>query len=360
MIRVFYDSQIFLAQERGGISRYFVELIREFKLHPEYGIEPVLNIQKSHNLHLWELLQIPLKSPSSSKFSRAMDLLGQSISDARFSNYDIRHFTFYMPMFFHFKDPSVSTLYDMIPELYMKNGRNPHMSKRAYMKNSTGVVSISENSLVDLEKIYGDRPRMAKTVYLGADKAFQGDSEVPPWLPKKYFLYVGQRDGYKRGRLAIELLHELDNDELSLVFVGPTPMSSSEEKLVNELGLSGRVHFYNAPASHLPGIYKRALFLAYPNLYEGFGFPPIEAQMAGTQVIAVDNSINREISGDGIHYFEADNLQNFKEVSMQVLNRINSDTSTLRGTYIASKYSWAQCAMETADFYRQILKETKP
>ena len=41
-MRVRYDDQIFTWQRRGGISRYFVELIGEFTKGPELGVTPQL------------------------------------------------------------------------------------------------------------------------------------------------------------------------------------------------------------------------------------------------------------------------------------------------------------------------------
>ena len=42
MIRVGFDPQIFLFQKRGGISKYFVQLINKFVDNPDLGIQPVL------------------------------------------------------------------------------------------------------------------------------------------------------------------------------------------------------------------------------------------------------------------------------------------------------------------------------
>jgi glycosyltransferase involved in cell wall biosynthesis len=45
---------------------------------------------------------------------------------------------------------------------------------------------------------------------------------------------------------------------------------------------------------------RHASALAYPSLDEGFGFPIVEAQLAGTPVIATDVGAVREIGGDGV------------------------------------------------------------
>ena len=48
-MRIGFDQQIFLLQKRGGVSRYFVELIKQYLTNPTLGIEPVFNFQSTSN-----------------------------------------------------------------------------------------------------------------------------------------------------------------------------------------------------------------------------------------------------------------------------------------------------------------------
>ena len=47
---------------------------------------------------------------------------------------------------------------------------------------------------------------------------------------------------------------------------------------------------------------KKASLLLFPSYFEGFGYPPIEAQYCGTPTVAFDLPVLRETSGDGIIY----------------------------------------------------------
>jgi glycosyltransferase involved in cell wall biosynthesis len=44
----------------------------------------------------------------------------------------------------------------------------------------------------------------------------------------------------------------------------------------------------------LPWVYREAAMLVYPSLYEGFGFPPLEAMACGTSVIGSAGSALEE------------------------------------------------------------------
>ena len=52
----------------------------------------------------------------------------------------------------------------------------------------------------------------------------------------------------------------------------------------------------------LPALYRRALALIYPSLYEGFGLPPIEAMATGCPVLVANVSSLPEVCGDAALY----------------------------------------------------------
>lgn len=354
MIRVFYDSQIFLAQRRGGISRYFVELIRHFRENKELGIEPLLGISSSNNVHAQEDIGLPLRPGAHLKVKRGADLLAQSVLDNSRRDYDLRHFTFYSPGYAKFSGVTVSTLYDMIPELFGQSMRNPHMNKKKFMERSTGVLSISRTSLRDMESLYKFQAPFTAVTHLGVSGSFDEHFPPPQDIPSPYMLFVGQRFGYKRGRMALDALANLGSIRMNLVFVGPEPATRSELALIRHLGLERRVFFQEASDDALKRLYANATLLLFPNLYEGFGFPPVEACRSGTPVVAADNAINREISLEGVTYFEPDNLGDFVRAIEEVL--ITRPDQARRREYIESslRFNWGQCAAETAEFYKML------
>ena len=355
MIRVFYDSQIFLAQTRGGISRYFVELVRQFRNRPELGIEPVLNLTSSNNLHALEDLGVPLRDMRGSKTQRGLHFASQAVRDLQYKDYDLRHFTFYSRLYSKFSGKNVTTLYDMIPEKMGYGWRNPHMSKRLYMQKSSGVLSISKTSLEDLQSIYGFMPDKVAVTYLGVGDDFaRGGDPIPTGLPEQYLLFVGRRDGYKQGAMALETLARMNLPQVSLLFVGPDAPTSEELARISKLGLNGRVFFRNASGAELPAIYSRASVLLYPNLYEGFGFPPIEARLAGVPIIGVDNAINREISGNQMLYCKENDAGSMALLATRVIEEGLLPPRPNLGS--ANVYTWQTCAERTAEFYHDVIQ----
>lgn len=58
-----------------------------------------------------------------------------------------------------------------------------------------------------------------------------------------------------------------------------------------------------SPAA-LAALYQRAAFFVFPSLYEGFGFPPLEAQAAGCPVICSNATSLPEVVGDSALMFD--------------------------------------------------------
>src|SRR4051794_12033465 len=148
-IRVGFDDQIFQAQRRGGVSRFFVELIRHL---PDQDVEPVLLSDGTRNLHLAESGMVP-ERPELSHFQQRMQWVSWSLlghprtMPRRLPPLDLLHHTYshrsYLRMW---RGPRVMSLYDMTPETYPELFPlgNPHFAKRRYTEVADRIISISE------------------------------------------------------------------------------------------------------------------------------------------------------------------------------------------------------------------------
>jgi len=68
---------------------------------------------------------------------------------------------------------------------------------------------------------------------------------------------------------------------------------------VKTLQLQGRVRFLAyVPYEQLGDLYRGALALVYPSLWEGFGLPVLEAMACGTPVLTSVGSGTGEVAGD--------------------------------------------------------------
>jgi|688.fasta_scaffold61925_3 glycosyltransferase involved in cell wall biosynthesis len=363
-IKVHFDDQIFQLQKHGGISKYFSQLIKEFNLRPELGIQPVVSTFRTANHHL--LNDSGLTSIKKSRgFFGPLRLVFQSIFSGRKSlnEIDLVHFTFYLPGFF-FRNrglPTVSTVHDMIPEKFPEPGRfwNPHFSKKSYLKKSDLVISVSKTTAEDMADIL-NITRSVTTTYLGVGPEFQPGLSSPDGLSSPYFLYVGNRNGYKDFQTCIYAFAVIagNNPNVRLQLVGGGSPTKSEKKTMRALGVEELVFQKDVPSDQLPNYYSAATALLYSSRYEGFGLPLVEAMASGIPILCANSAINSEVCGSAGNYFEPGDSHELAQLMSKVLQAPeNFENKVEVGLEKSKIYSWRRCAEETAMAYRSLLSQ---
>jgi glycosyltransferase involved in cell wall biosynthesis len=365
MITVAYDPQIFLMQKRGGISRYFVELIKAFQRNPELGINPVLINSKVMNEYALSDLKKLGVIDGSGMLQPWRELLLSLAKPSGKKGWDIVHHTFYQKNFLNKYSSHVQavTLYDMIPEITNAKGRfgNPHLAKEAYLKNCNLVFSISDSASTDAKQIYGLPNLQTQLTYLAHSQTFTLETETQSVRDSRYILFVGNRDGYKQGNLLIEAFAQLtDVEDLKLIFAGGGKFSESEQKLISKLKLTGQVSQENVSDIELNDLYRQAELYVMPSLYEGFGIPALEAMAVNCPVLLSNTSSLPEVGGDAARYFIAGNESSMAEAIREIVTNDEARKAMVEaGKLQVSRFSWEKCAQETADAYRKTLGLTK-
>jgi glycosyltransferase involved in cell wall biosynthesis len=80
--------------------------------------------------------------------------------------------------------------------------------------------------------------------------------------------------------------------------------SRRECKRIQSAGRKVRFLGYVKQDADLCRLYQMAGWSIYPSLYEGFGFPVLDALRHGTPVLASGNSSIREFESPGLHFFD--------------------------------------------------------
>jgi glycosyltransferase involved in cell wall biosynthesis len=126
---------------------------------------------------------------------------------------------------------------------------------------------------------------------------------------------------------------------------------------VRALNLQARVRWLgNLPFADMPALYGRASAVVYPSVYEGFGFPPLEAMAVGTPVVASNRGSLPEVLGDAALLIDPTDPAALTAALEAVLTKpeLSRELSD-KGTQRARLYTWEKCAARTVEVYRDVL-----
>ncbi len=156
------------------------------------------------------------------------------------------------------------------------------------------VSEFSKKRIVDWAGVSAE-----KVVNVGngvSDNFFEACKEYRLGYP--YLLCVSNRKPHKNEyRIIRAFAHARIDPLIQLLFTGDSTPEIAE--LAKALNISSRIKFFGqVPEKDLPGLYRGALSLVFPSLYEGFGLPVIEAMACGTPVLTSSTTSLSEVAGE--------------------------------------------------------------
>ena len=183
----------------------------------------------------------------------------------------------------------------------------------AGLRRADLLLADSHYTRACLERHLGiDRARIA-VVHLGIDAgrfrplpvpaAFRARYNLPD--DRRYLIYVGSEDPRKNLPALLRALAGVRRElpEVELIKVGRAHFEGERSRLLDlaaSLRIRAAVRFLDdVPDEDLPLLYNAADVCVIPSLYEGFGFPVLEALACGTPVIATHAASLPELLGDG-------------------------------------------------------------
>ncbi len=213
---------------------------------------------------------------------------------------------------FVFRGASVATVHDLGYHYYP----DAHTASQvAYLKLSTrangrlskAIIADSGATKADLIRFYQTDPKKIDVIYPGLDPELKqvadleliGDTCSKYGIDVPYLLYIGTLQPRKNLQRLMQAF-AVSGMPHQLVLGGK--MGWQTDALLAEVAalkgpLRERVHLPGYVAeSDKAALLSGADALVYPSLYEGFGFPVLEAQVCGTPVLAANSSSLPEIS----------------------------------------------------------------
>lgn len=292
---------------------------------------------------------------------------------------DVIHVQYTAPPFCSM--PIVTTIHDLafehFPETFTRRGKTQlRLTVRRTARRAAHVLTVSEFSRQDIIKTYRMPPEKITVAHNGCEALF-----TPPpsstaideaeTIKKKfgitgdYLLAVGSLQPRKNLirllRAYARLRSQYKDFQPQLVLVGRRLWLYQEIlREIRQQGFARDVIVTDyIDDRDLPGLYRSALALVYPSIFEGFGLPPLEAMACGTPVITSNTSSLPEVVGDAALLIDPYSEDSILQALLKIVGdeQLRSRLSAA-GIQRARQFSWQTAAKKTLAVYRSVYRST--
>jgi glycosyltransferase involved in cell wall biosynthesis len=239
--------------------------------------------------------------------------------------------------------------------LWRANGRE--------FQRVTRLVCVSECTANDTLREFACRPEFARVVLLPLRPGLANRAHAQSNATRNtgVVLHVGNNGFYKNREAVLRLFAGLDRDIASrLVLAGQGP-TIALQRLAHELAISDRIEWVLDPDDDtLASYYRTASVLLHPSLYEGFGWPVLEAMAFGLPVVVSDAGSLREVVGAAGVCLPLNDESGFVSAITRILS-VPEDAAALsrRGLERARDFHVSEFARQMREVYAGVIAESR-
>jgi glycosyltransferase involved in cell wall biosynthesis len=228
------------------------------------------------------------------------------------------------------------------------------LTKRA-LKKAKNIFTISESSKEGISSVFPHTANKIVNIKAALPEGFSLKPEQNPIdvcsslkIKTPFLLSVGSLEPRKNLLFTLRSLELLLKEKnLQLVLVGRNAWGTDEVSTqITRLGLQNQiVRTGYISTQQLNSLYSTAKAFIFPSLYEGFGFPILEAFSCGCPVISSDTSSIPEVAGDAALLIDPHNERQLRAAVISLFeNPTLGETLRGKGLQRVTQFSWEYCA----------------
>jgi glycosyltransferase involved in cell wall biosynthesis len=179
------------------------------------------------------------------------------------------------------------------------------------------------------------------------------EAQLAPFdLPQQFIFYPANPWWHKNHGRLLAALRQLRNQGLTIPLVCTGRLKGQAPTRLQQLclaaGMTESVYDLGFVEERtLQALYQRAEMLVFPSLFEGFGYPILEAQSNNCPIVCSNTTTLPEVAGDGAYFFDPNNADSIAHAILRVWEDHSLRQSLCeKGKNNLERFSWVTYAKE--------------
>lgn len=261
--------------------------------------------------------------------------------------------------------PLVITVHDLIPLLTVHGGLDGKKPgplgtllirwAARNLRRANQLLTVSKNTENDVIRLTDCLHERVQSVYSPVSVKIEVPEDQILQPSNSYLLHVAGNNTFYKNRIGVlsVFARVREFEDVGLKMVGAPPDTALREQ-VQSMGLTDRVEFIsNVNENELARLYRSAAVFLFPSLYEGFGWPPLEAMQYGCPVVASNAGSLEEILGDAALLGAPGDIDTLAEHVVRILRDADMRKALIQAGYArVGGYTLAKFAAGLRQVYR--------
>jgi glycosyltransferase involved in cell wall biosynthesis len=232
-----------------------------------------------------------------------------------------------------------------------------------HLRSAAAVIADSEATRRDVCELLGVDPVRVSVIPPGLNPGFGSARDDRAEVRRRLgisgptILHVGQTGFYKNLEACIHVVGRLRKTGLDVRLLRAGELlRPGQQSLARSLGIGTAIRDLG-PASQglLAELYRAADVLLFPSLYEGFGWPVLEAMACGLPVVCSNAASLPEVAGDAALFADSSDVDGLaRHVAAILENESLARAMSGRGAERAALFTWKRTAEGVLEVYRRV------
>ena len=268
---------------------------------------------------------------------------------------------------------TVVTAHDIIPELQARGHFSTAPPARLSrwviqaalrgLERASLVMADSQSTADDLVRFGNVQPEKIRVIPLGLPPRFVPGPEdvIEGWDARRsaadsFLLHIGNNGFYKNRHGVVRIFDRVRNQVAVRLVLAGSPPDAALKTLIRERGMDELIDFVCDPHdSAIIELYRRSRLLLFPSLYEGFGWPPLEAMAWGCPVVCSRQGSLPEVVGNAALISDADHEDELAAHCVTILrDREVADGLVAAGRARLAEFSLERLRERLLNVYRSV------